>query len=89
MRGLATNLADFLLGNSSQDGVELQVLAARQQVVDGVKLRTVAHVLVDLVHLRGHTEEHREEQEVKVKPSPVQTASRGSGCVGTDLLPAR
>lgn len=46
-----TDLTDFLLGNAPQDGVELEVLAARQQLVDGVKLRAVAHVLVDFVHL--------------------------------------
>jgi len=51
-----TDLADFLLRHSSQDGVELEVLSAGQQIVDGIKLRTVAHVLMHLMDLCLDTE---------------------------------
>uniref|UniRef100_A0A0E9X9Y4 Uncharacterized protein n=1 Tax=Anguilla anguilla TaxID=7936 RepID=A0A0E9X9Y4_ANGAN len=46
------NLTDLLVGHTAQDGVELQVLAAGQEVIDGVKLGAVAHVLVHLINLR-------------------------------------
>lgn len=50
------DLTDFLLRHSSQDGVKLKVFSAGQQVIDGIKLRTVAHVLMHLVDLCSHTE---------------------------------
>lgn len=49
------DLTDFLLRHSSQDGVKLEVLSAGQQVVDGIKLRTVAHVLMHLMYLCIYT----------------------------------
>lgn len=57
MQELVTDLTDFLLRHSSQDGVKLEVLSAGQQVVDGIKLRTVAHVLMHLIDLFCYTEE--------------------------------
>lgn len=51
------DLTDFLLRHSSQDGVKLEVFSAGQQVVDGIKLRTVAHVLMHLINLCGYTGE--------------------------------
>lgn len=57
MQELVTDLTDFLLRHSSQDGVKLKVLSAGQQVVDGIKLRTVAHVLMHLIDLFCYTEE--------------------------------
>lgn len=50
-----TDLADFLLGHSSQDGIKLEMLSAGQQVVDGIKLRTVAHVLMHFINLCSYT----------------------------------
>ncbi|TNN64374.1 hypothetical protein EYF80_025415 [Liparis tanakae] len=46
----------FSFHGTSEDGVELEVLSAGQQVVDGVKLRAVAHVLMHLIDLRLDTE---------------------------------
>lgn len=46
-----THVADVLLGDSPEDGVQLQVLPSCQQLVDGVELGAVAHVLVDLIDL--------------------------------------
>lgn len=58
----AADLTDFLLRYSSQDGVQLQVLSASQQVIDGIKLRTVTHVLVHLINLCCHTGDSKREQ---------------------------
>lgn len=54
-RVFVADLTDFLLRNSSQDGIELEVFSASQQVVDGVKLGAVAHVLMHLIDLCRHT----------------------------------
>lgn len=50
------HLAHFLLRYSSQDSVELQVFSSSQKVIDSIKLRTVAHVLVHLIYLCSYTE---------------------------------
>ena len=50
-----THITDFLLGDSSQDGVQLQMFSSCQQLVDGVKLRTVTNVLMDLIDLPQDT----------------------------------
>lgn len=49
------DLTDFLLRHPSQDGIKLEVFSASQQVVDGIKLRTVAHVLMHLIYLCIYT----------------------------------
>lgn len=46
-----THVTHFLLRHPSEDGVQLQVLSSCQQLVDGVKLRTVTHVSMHLVDL--------------------------------------
>ena len=50
-----TDLTNFLLRHPSQDGVELKVFSASQQVIDGIKLRAVAHVLMHLIYLSCNT----------------------------------
>lgn len=57
MCAFVADLTDFLLRHSSQDGVKLEVFSASQQVIDGIKLWTVAHVLMHLVDLCGYTGE--------------------------------
>lgn len=52
---LVADLTDFLLRHSSQDGIKLEVFSACQKVVDGIKLRTVAHVLMHLIYLCSYT----------------------------------
>lgn len=52
------DLFDGLLWHPPQAGIQLQVLQARQQVADGIKLWTVAHHLVDSLHLSLHAEKH-------------------------------
>lgn len=59
MSVFVADLTDFLLWDSSQDGIELEVFSARQQVVDGVKLGAVSHVLVHFVDLCCYTEQRR------------------------------
>lgn len=56
---LVTDLTDFFLWDSSQDGVELQVFSACEQVVDGVELGAVSHILVHLIDLFCYTEHRR------------------------------
>ena len=50
-----THITDFVLGDASQDGVQLQMFSSSQQLVDGVKLRTVTNVLMDLIDLPQDT----------------------------------
>ncbi len=52
------DLTHFLLGHTPQDGVKLEVFSASQQVIDGVKLGTVAHVLMHLIYLCCYTVTH-------------------------------
>lgn len=59
------DLTDFFLWDPSQDGIELEVFSARQQVVYGVKLGTVSHILVHLIDLCCYTE-HSRRQKAKV-----------------------
>lgn len=49
------HLTNFFLRHSSQDGIKLEVFSAGQQVIDGIKLRTVAHVLMYLVYFFSYT----------------------------------
>lgn len=74
--GQEAHLAHFLLGDAPQDGVELQVLAARQQVVERVELRAVAHVPVHLVDLRQHAAKHNNTGQA-VSHSPIQSPREG------------
>lgn len=48
---------DLRLWDASQPGVEVQMLSSRQQLVYGVKLRAVAHVLVDVQDVGQNTED--------------------------------
>lgn len=43
--------ANLRLWNPPEAGVEVQVFSARQQLIDGVKLWAVAHVLMDIQDL--------------------------------------
>lgn len=56
------DLTDFFLWDSSQDGIELEVFSARQQVVYGVKLGAVSHILVHLIDLCCYTEHSRRQK---------------------------
>lgn len=49
-------LGDRLLWHAAEAGIQLQMFASRQKVTDGVKLGTVAHQLVDSLHLCQHAE---------------------------------
>lgn len=55
MRLYFADLANLLLWHSSENGVELKMLSASQQVIDSIKLRTVAHVLMHLINLCSYT----------------------------------
>lgn len=50
-----TYVTHFLLGDASKDGVKLQMFSTCQQLIDGVKLRTVTHLLMDVVDLSEDT----------------------------------
>lgn len=63
MMCVAADLADFLLRYSSQDGIELEVLSSSQKVIDSIKLRTIAHVLMHLVYFCVYTERREKTQE--------------------------
>lgn len=47
-----TYSGDLGLGHPSETSVEVEVLSAGQELVDGVELRAVAHVLVHVQYLR-------------------------------------
>lgn len=47
---------DLRLWDASQAGVEVQMLSSRQQLVYGVELRAVAHVLVDIQDVGQNSE---------------------------------
>lgn len=46
-----THSGDLGLGHPSETSVEVQVLPASQELIDGVELRAVAHVLVHVQYL--------------------------------------
>lgn len=46
-----THSRDLGLGHPSETSVEVQVLSAGQELIDGVELRAVAHVLVHVQYL--------------------------------------
>lgn len=48
-------LANFFLGNTSEECKELQVFSPCQQFINSIKLRTVAHVLMDFLDVRQDT----------------------------------
>lgn len=48
-------LADFFLWNTSEERKELQVLSPCQQLINGIKLRAVAHVLMDFLDVGQDT----------------------------------
>lgn len=50
-----THIADFVLWDPSKNSIQLQMFSSCQQLVDGVKLRTVTHVLMDLIDLPQDT----------------------------------
>lgn len=51
--------ANLRFRDPTEPGVQVQVLPPRQQFVDGIKLRTVAHVLVHIQYVGKNTEEKR------------------------------
>lgn len=53
---LSTHLTHFPFRNPTQDGIELQVLSACQQVIDSIKLRAIAHVLMYFIYFPEYTE---------------------------------
>lgn len=65
-------LCDMSFWHSSEASIKLQVLSARQEVTDGIKLRTVAHQLMNLLHFCKNTEEKQEESE-EIKHFTFQT----------------
>ena len=48
--------ADLSFRNSPKASIEVQVFSACQQLIDGVKLWAVAHVLVDIQYVSQNTE---------------------------------
>lgn len=46
-----THSGDLRLGHPSETSVQVQVLSAGQELIDGVELRAVAHVLVHVQYL--------------------------------------
>lgn len=49
--------ANLRFRDPSEAGVQVQVLPPRQQFIYGIKLRTVAHVLVHIHYVGKNTEE--------------------------------
>lgn len=49
------HLCNMSFWHSSEASVELQVLTSSQQVTDGIKLRTVAHQLMNFLHFCKNT----------------------------------
>lgn len=56
---LKTDLAHFFFGDTPQDGIKLQMFSASQQVINGIKLWTVAHILMHFINLCQHTAENK------------------------------
>lgn len=61
---------DLRLWDASQAGVEVQMLSSRQQLVYGVELRAVAHVLVDIQDVGQNSEELGEDGS-RYTPTPL------------------
>lgn len=52
----ASHPADLSFWNSAKASIEMQVFSARQQLIDGIKLWAVAHVLVDVQYVGQNTD---------------------------------
>lgn len=55
--------ADLGLWNTTKAGVEVQMLSAGQQLVYGIELRAVPHVLVDVQDVGQNTERRHSEKD--------------------------
>lgn len=53
----STHATDLTLRDTAETSVKVQVLSARQQLVNGIKLGTVTHVLMDIQDVGENTKQ--------------------------------